>query len=41
MLGILLGKIQQDIGNNANLFKASKFLKDDELQEKAKRIWAK
>jgi predicted ATPase len=41
VLGILKGKIQKETGNNANLFRSTKFLKDEQLEKIARQIWGK
>lgn len=39
VLGILLGKIQQQIGNNPKLFIFTRFIKDGHLEDIAGQIW--
>jgi hypothetical protein len=41
VLGILLGKIQNEIGDNADLFRVSEFIRDEDLQKIATQIWSK
>ena len=39
VFGVLRSKIQKEIGGHANLFKATEFLKDEQLDSIAKDIW--
>jgi hypothetical protein len=41
VLGILLGKIQKEIGDNADLFRVSEFIRDEDLEKIAAQIWSK
>lgn len=41
VLGILLGKIQKEIGENADLFRVSEFIRDEDLEKIATKIWSK
>lgn len=41
VLGVLIGKMQKETGNNVNLFRPTKFIKDVQLADIAHRIWAK